>query len=510
MKRAFPLRFLLIILIALVALGYGLVVHPSFKTLTTSLLTLVAVLLLFNLMIIVHELGHFLAARWCGLKVEKFAIWFGKPIWSRRVDGVEYIFGTIPFGGYVAIPQMAPMETIEGPSETPRAALPPARPSSKIMVAFAGPLFSFLLAAVLATVVWAVGKPTTESERSTTIGLALPGGPADRAGLRAGDKILSINGHSVHRWNGVPDGIIWRLISNTQEKAAITVRRGTEKLSFLVHPEIDAKDKPKWYERAATPHIMIAPEVKSIVVDEVYENSPAALAGIKPGDQVLALNGQHLYHPGAISELLQAHPYSLLALTLARGGKTWTQPLLPVRPISPKEMPEPGPVTDLGLAYREGVEVVLDHPTPWLQLRDSFNAVRNTLALLFTAHSNVGPSQLSGPVGIMNIMGIVLSTPDGWRLALALAVVINVNLAMFNLFPLPVLDGGHILLSIIEWIRSQPLSMKLLEPIQTGFALLLFSYIAYLTFFDAQDSFHLAKGLGVEDDKIRFARPGAS
>ena len=509
MKRAFSLRFLIVLLVGVAAVGYGLTLHPSFKTMVTSLLTLGAVLLLFNLMIIVHELGHFLAARWCGLKVEKFAIWFGKPIWSRRVDGVEYIFGTIPFGGYVAIPQMAPMESVEGPAETPRETLPPARPSGKIIVAFAGPLFSFLLAAVLATVVWVVGKPITDAERSTTIGWAFPGGPADRAGLRAGDQILSINGHSVHRWNGVPDGIIWRLISNTRDKATIAVRRGPEKLSFLVHPEVDARDKPKWYERAATPHIMIAPEVKSIVVDEVYDNSPAALAGIKAGDQVLALNGQHLYSPGAISDLLRAQPYSLLQLTLERGGKVWTQPLLPVRPISPKAMPQDGPVTDLGLAYREGVEMVLDHPTPWLQLRDSFNAVRNTLGLLFTAHSNVGPSQLSGPVGIMNIMGIVLSTPDGWRLALALAVVINVNLAMFNLFPLPVLDGGHILLSIIEWIRSQPLSMKLLEPIQTGFALLLFSYIAYLTFFDAQDSFHLAKGLG-DDDKLRFARPGSS
>src|SRR5215831_6510466 len=109
-------------------------------------LTVVEVLLIFNLLIIVHELGHFLAARWRGLHVDKFGIWFGRPIWKKTVKGVEYSLGWIPAGGFVLLPQMAPMEAVEGKASHPRENLPPIKPLDKIIVAFAGPLFSFLLA----------------------------------------------------------------------------------------------------------------------------------------------------------------------------------------------------------------------------------------------------------------------------------------------------------------------------------------------------------------------------
>src|SRR6478735_4365270 len=116
------------------------------------------VLLLFNLLIGVHELGHFLAAKWRGLKIDRFAIWFGKPIWKRTINGVEYALGWIPAGGYVALPQMATMELIEGKGDGKGEPLPNVSPLDKIIVAFAGPLFSFLLAVAFAFVVWQVGK----------------------------------------------------------------------------------------------------------------------------------------------------------------------------------------------------------------------------------------------------------------------------------------------------------------------------------------------------------------
>src|SRR5580704_6999542 len=114
------------------------------------------VLVLFNLLIFVHELGHFLAARWRGLKIERFAIWFGKPIWKTKINGVEYALGTIPAGGYVSLPQMAPMEMIEGKTDEKTEQLPNISALDKIIVAFAGPLFSFLLALAFAVVVWQV------------------------------------------------------------------------------------------------------------------------------------------------------------------------------------------------------------------------------------------------------------------------------------------------------------------------------------------------------------------
>src|ERR1041384_408526 len=163
----------------------------------------IEVLLLFNLLIFVHELGHFLAARWRGLKVDRFAIWFGKPIWKKKINGVEYALGSIPAGGYVALPQMATMEVVEGKSDTPVESLPPVSPLDKIIVAVAGPLFSFLLAVAFAVMVWIVGKPVSEGDRSTTVGWVDPNGPAWKAGLRPGDVILEVDGHPVKHFSAM-------------------------------------------------------------------------------------------------------------------------------------------------------------------------------------------------------------------------------------------------------------------------------------------------------------------
>src|SRR5882672_4412388 len=116
------------------------------------------VLLLFNLLIAVHELGHFLAARWRGLKIDRFAVWFGKPIWKKKINGVEYALGSLPFGGYVALPQMATMEAIEGKGESSGKPLPPISALDKIIVAVAGPLFSLLLALAFRSEERRVGK----------------------------------------------------------------------------------------------------------------------------------------------------------------------------------------------------------------------------------------------------------------------------------------------------------------------------------------------------------------
>src|SRR5262245_31468934 len=152
------------------------------------------VLLLFNLLIFVHELGHFLAARWRGLKIDRFAIWFGKPLWKTKINGVEYVLGSIPAGGYVSLPQMATMEAIEGKSESSGQPLPNISALDKIIVAFAGPLFSFLLAVAFAFIVMVVGRPVSESETTTTIGYVEKDGPAYKAGIRAGDRVLSVDG----------------------------------------------------------------------------------------------------------------------------------------------------------------------------------------------------------------------------------------------------------------------------------------------------------------------------
>ncbi len=126
--------------------------------------------------------------------------------------------GTIPFGGYVSLPQMATMEAIEGKSDEKAEQLPPVAPLDKIIVAFAGPLFSFLLAIAFAVVVWQVGKPSNEQDNTTTIGWVDPTGPAAKAGLQPGDKILEVDGHPVRTFlpgADVADSITWRIVTST-------------------------------------------------------------------------------------------------------------------------------------------------------------------------------------------------------------------------------------------------------------------------------------------------------
>src|SRR4051794_30261742 len=160
------------------------------------LFVLIEVLLLFNLLIVVHELGHFLAARWRGLYIEKFGIWFGKPLWKKSVGGVEYSLGSLPFGGFVALPQLAPMDIIEGKADVDRAQLPPISAIDKIIVALAGPFFSLLLAVVIATLIWVVGYPVSESDTSAVVGYIMPESPALNI-LQPGDKILEVDGKPV-------------------------------------------------------------------------------------------------------------------------------------------------------------------------------------------------------------------------------------------------------------------------------------------------------------------------
>jgi len=494
--------FIGFLLLVVIPLG----IYRGFSAAFFGAITLLEVVLLFNLLIIVHELGHFLAARWRGLKVEKFAIWFGKPIWKKKIDGVEYILGSIPAGGYVALPQMAPMETIEGKTEEPKEDLPPASPGDKIIVAFAGPLFSLLLAVFFATIVWVVGKPTTYSDNTTTIGFALPDGPAYKAGIRGGDVLTSIDGHPVRRWLGVPDGVTWRIITSTQGAIPIVVERDGHELDFSVTPQVDPTSKPThWYQRSVPPKIEVVPAEKSIIVGKVYDNSPASLAGIKEGDQLTALEGAPLLSFAQVGYALKEHPNAPMHLAVLRGGATWNATVQPVKPVSPATVADGVPPTDIGIDEKGDADVIMVYPNPWVQVSESANAVRGTLAALLARHSNVSASQLSGPVGIMNIFYVVLSSPDGWRMALWLAVLINVNLAMLNLFPLPVLDGGHILLSIIEWIRRRPLSMAILEPLQTVCAVALIGFMLYVTVFDAQDSSRIAMGGGGDD--VKFAPP---
>jgi regulator of sigma E protease len=439
----------------------------------------VEVVLLFNLLIVVHELGHFFAAKWRGLKVEKFAIWFGKPLWSKTIRGVEYRLGSIPAGGFVAIPQLAPMEALEGETDEKGEDLPPARPLDKAIVALAGPVASLALAFVIACVVWQVGRPVSEAETTNVIGYVLEGGPAAKAGLQPGDKILAVNGHPVSRINGMgrmSDSVAWNLAVSSSPVVPIRFERDGKQQVIEVEPTVEPT---KGWGRKNLRQIQIIPAMTPLIA-RVFPNSPAEQAGLRSGDLVVAANGKKLYSGETLAVMLSATKGAPMTLTIQRGGADFPITITPRIPVGEKQ-------ARLGIQWDQRGVIRLVHPDPLTQIKSSLLTMWETISAVTDRHSEIGVQQLSGPVGIMRIYYLLFQSPMGWQLALWFSVVLNVNLAVMNMLPLPVLDGGHILLAFIEWICGHPIHQKTLEIVQTTFAMLLIGTMLYISFYDVSD-----------------------
>ena len=534
------------------------------RTVLNFLVVLLEVVLIFNLLIVVHELGHFLAARWRGLVVEQFAVWFGKPIWKRTYNGVIYSLGSIPFGGFVKLPQMAPMDAIEGESTTDRAVLPAVSPLDKIIVALAGPVFSFGLAFIFAVVVWAVGRPLSEAETSLKIGYVVPDSPAAKAvcddpgvpkGLRPGDVILEVDGHPVSRFGGMNGSVVWYVARSEGTSIPFKVQRGDKTLTF--EPVPLSPDSTSGWRRKGLREVLIDPAFASVVA-EVKPDSPAQKAGLREEDVITAVNGQPLLHPLGLTEDMEQNSYGQpIELTVQRRERTLTLALpampfkigdvypgspadraglkegdvinsvngtparrfsdlkeaitthpgqaltlsvthqgttrdLSVTPLVPKSKSDPmigiGPAYDVdGIILSNGGKTKIVPELPFDQIRNSVTTIGNTLGAVLAPKSHIGVQHLGGPVFIGRTYFYLLSSKEGWRLALWFSVILNVNLALLNLLPIPVLDGGHILLALIETVRRKPVNIRLLEVIQTACFLLIFGYMLYVSFYDVGD-----------------------
>jgi regulator of sigma E protease len=437
---------------------------------------LLEVIVLFNLLIVVHELGHFLAARWRGLVIEKFGVWFGKPLWKKTINGVQYSLGSLPFGGFVALPQLAPMDIIEGETETDRAKLPSISVLDKIIVAIAGPVFSLLLAFVFAGIVWAVGHPVSEADMTTVIGYVEPNSPGEKAGLRAGDKILSVDGKTVTRFSGMNDSVTWNVIRSEGEAIPFVVERNGRQLSLSVVPYIAPSSG---WRRKSVRQVLIYPATTPVIA-QVQPKTPAAAAGLKRGDIITGFDGRHIYSPIALSAYVESHAGQPISFMVERAG----QPL--TISVTPQLLPNEN-TPRIGIAWDTSGRMRIAHPGPIEQIYNSVTSTLDTIGAVASPKSDVKFQHLSGPVGIIRVYYLLFENERGWQLALWFSVILNVNLAILNMLPIPVLDGGHIVLALVEGVRRKPVNIRVLEIIQTGCAVLIIGAILYISFFDVGD-----------------------
>jgi regulator of sigma E protease len=444
-------------------------------------LLIFVVLMIFNVIIFVHELGHFLAAKWRGLRIDRFQIWFGAPIWKKEINGVQYGLGWIPAGGFVALPQMAPMEALEGKSSDEKP-LAPITPLDKIIVAFAGPLFSILLALLSAVVVWKVGKPA-DFIPNTEIGFLVPGSPAAKAGLQLGDKITAINGEPVRGFAGSLDSVTERIILSRGKEITYTIERPGSTEPITLRSGFKTEDS-RWFQRRGLRQVGIGTSSEAII-GKVSKNSPAADAGLSRGDRVLSVDGSKLYSLQQFSQYLRDEKWKTVTLQVRNpAGEMREVAVTPERPIQPQGT---DPMVGIEWDPVAQVDSRIIHPGPIKQVKDSLEMMWVTITSVIAPDSNIGVDHLSGPVGIAKMQYQLLQMDDGWRRILAFMVLFNVNLAVLNMMPFPVLDGGHITLAILEKIFGRPVKARPLEILQTLCALALISLMLFVTSKDIGD-----------------------
>ncbi len=504
--------------------------------------------------IFVHELGHFLAGRWRGLHIDAFSLGF-KPFWRKKINGVEYRLGYLPFGGYVELPQ------VDATSEIPKAAdgteLPRAKPLDRIITAAAGPIFNILGGLLLGCIVWAVGIPKdTPDMREITVHTVDERGPEYAAGLRAGDKIVKLNGKSFNcTWSefnkellfavgevelevlrgGTPmtirytpkanpnapaglarEGIGWpyfvplipleltplpgspaaqaglrkgdvllllngeampdfltfaeKLPQTEATPVVLTVRRGTETLNLTVIP---APSGP------ARPMVGVVWGGTQPVIGQLIAGLPAEKAGLLPKDRFLAVNGNKVQTAADFSAAVAKLGTTPFELTYERNGET-RKITLAARAITQHS---------IGVTLK-----LVGHPNPWQQFVSTLDmSYRSLRGILVGLGNKVGvteqtstlkPSHMSGPLGIGDVLYTSARTSPSY--ALYFMVILSFALAIFNLLPLPVLDGGHIVFGLYEMAVGKPMPTLVIKSLSTVFIVLLIGLMVFVTFSDGR------------------------
>ena len=567
--------------------------------------------LFFGGSIFVHELGHFLAARWRKLKIERFSIGFGPKIfgWTGK-DGVDYRVSWIPLGGYVALPQMGDSSAIEGETDEKAEKLPEISYADKMIVAVMGAVFNVIFAFGLACILFFTGVPVPEGSNDTTVGyvqeqvvtnsnsLAELGlgqttpGPAFIAGVKSGDKILAVDGQPVKTFSQISEAILLGNGKNSdgEPTCVLSIQRGDERKEIMVKPvllELNARSGDRIRVAGIEPK-------KNVVLDKAMPGSPADLAGIVAGDKILKVDGQSVNNTTDFQEILRkgGAKQRLIEVESTLGEnvgakrtvkltpqiKTMTNPvavitygennkqssivLVPVTSnllssdeknprdqlmvlsvfpednertdslkagtvfgkIDGKELTILRSIEDLNNATNQGPQnltfywkrangengsVILKNAeikqgkpleraligaqflsghdmayyNPFEICTRIIKQTFTTLGRLFDRSSDIKVNQLAS---VISISKTYYHISDDLRRVLWFTVLININLAILNLMPIPVLDGGHMLIATLNRVIKGGLNTKAVTIVQFACMAMLFTLMGYIMLNDVR------------------------
>ena len=424
-----------------------------------------------GVMIFVHELGHFTAAKWFGVRVLTFSLGFGKRLFGFKIGDTDYRVSLLPLGGYVKMAGEEPSDSVISGSENPESsgaasATPDDDPGKflskprwqRFVVIAMGPAMNIAMALAVLTCLYRYHfqKPAYE-EQPARVGALEPGSPAAEAGLMPGDLILRLDRIRNPKW----EDLVPKVLTSAGQTIPIDVLRDGHQIELKITPKATKQDQ--------VGYIGVDP-YQPAVIAEVEPGLPAGRAGLRPGDQIVAVNGLKAYSYPSVQQEIQAANGKEVDVTVERQEKEFHVRLTPVY----TEVPG-------GKVWRIGVRFPNDYVAreiPWSQALASavdFN-LRNSLLTfdvlgkILTRH--MSPRSLSGPIGIAQISGAAFRA--GFPELLMIVSFISLQLGIFNLVPIPILDGGAILLLLIETVIRRDLSIAFKERfLQVGMAFLL-------------------------------------
>ncbi|WP_110667603.1 sigma E protease regulator RseP [Salinicola halophilus] len=422
-----------------------------------ALQNVLAVIVVLGLLITFHEFGHFWVARRCGVKVLRFSVGFGKPLWSRfDRHGTEFAIAAIPLGGYVKM-----LDEREGPVDPAEQHRAFNRKNvwARIAIVAAGPIANFLLALLAYWALFVYGTTTV----APVIGDVAPNSPAAQAGLESGMEIVSVQGERTPSWNDVNLQLIGAIGANGELSVA-TQETSTSGASGS--EQLHAVPVERWLVRQDPPQPMPSlgitpwrPDVPA-VLDRVLPESPAARAGLQAGDRILSVDGASVADWAAFVAVVREHPERTLDLVVERGGERRELSLTPAlrgsgespigyvgaasqAPTWPAQFQREiryGPIAAIGEAVAKTGEMT------WL----TADSIRKMIV------GWISPSNLSGPITIARIAGD--SARSGVETFIGFLAYLSISLGVLNLLPIPVLDGGHLVYYVIELLRGRPVS----------------------------------------------------
>ncbi len=443
-----------------------------------ALVSILSFIVVLGVMVLVHEAGHFLTAKACGVRIEVFSIGMGKRLFGFRRGDTDYRISLLPLGGYVKMAGEYGGDSGLADKGTGDPAEFTSRPRwQRILIGVSGPVTNFLLALALMTGLYMMhNEVDTYLNGPAVIDFVPADSPAARAGLRTGDRIVQFDNERNPDWQKIS---IRMGIDGTNTVPLTVARDGQELPLMLPLAGALGKDGPDPNTLGLTPRI----QAGALTIRDVEPGYPLAKAGIKPGDTLVSLNGLSLHSTASAAAYLKQNGGAPVQLQVRRGSQ-----ILPFT-VTPVEGDDGSGRKGWRLGFRS-------QPPPFTVVQEPFftalahswhyNVTSSTqivevMRRLFSGHSNV--KQLSGPVGIARVTGEAAMMP-GWQPLINLSAQISLNLGIFNLLPFPLLDGGMILILLVESLMRHDLNPTIKERIYQVAFVVLVLFAVFVTFND--------------------------